>query len=185
MREARVTYLSLSSTAASEDVELFGRVITQDLKQVCDQRMRAIEAGEEPTPILVIYDEFAALREARQVIDLLLQARQARVSIVLGTQYIPEEVAIRKPALSAGVLIAHRVEAADAEEIAAQFGTHTTTTLTAQVDYATGGSEKGSVRWVEEYDMHPNLLKALPIGTAAVLVRAAGHKSLVRITRPS
>jgi Helicase HerA, central domain len=185
MHTPRVTYLSLSSTAAGEDVELFGRVITQDLKQVCDQRMRAIERGEDPTPMLVIYDEFAALREARQVIDLLLQARQARVSIVVGTQYLPEEVPIRKPALSAGVIIAHRVEAADAEEIAAQFGTHTTTTLTAQVDYATGGSEKGSVRWVEEYDMHPNLLKELPVGTAAVLVRATGHKSLVRITRPS
>ena len=64
-------------------------------------------------------------------------------------------------------------------------GTHTTTTLTSQVDYATGGSEKGSVRWVEEYDMHPNLLKELPVGTAAVLIRATGHKSLVRITRPS
>jgi hypothetical protein len=185
MERPRVAYLSLSSTAAGEDVELFGRVITQDLKQVCDQRMRAIERGEEPTPMLVIYDEFAALREARQVIDLLLQARQARVSIVVGTQYLPEEVPIRKPALSAGVIIAHRVEAADAEEIAAQFGTHTTTTLTSQVDFATGGSEKGSVRWVEEYDMHPNLLKELPVGTAAVLIRATGHKSLVRITRPS
>ena len=34
-----VTYFSLSATAASEDVELFGRVITQDLKQLCDARL--------------------------------------------------------------------------------------------------------------------------------------------------
>ncbi len=65
----QVTYLSLSATAASEDVELFGRVITQVLKQVCDERMRAIERGENPTPVLIIYDEFAALREAVQVVD--------------------------------------------------------------------------------------------------------------------
>ena len=181
MHEPRVTYLSLSSTAASEDVELFGRVITQDLKQVCDQRMRAIERGEEPIPVLIIYDEFAALREARQVIDLLLQARQARVPLVVATQYLPEEVAIRKPVLSAGVLIVHRVEAEDADLMAAQFGTHTTTALTAQVDYHTGESEKGSVRWVEEYDMHPNVLKELPIGMAAVFARRTGRKSLVRI----
>lgn len=182
MREPRVTYLSLSSTAASEDVELFGRVITQDLKQVCDQRMRAIERGEEPIPVLIIYDEFAALREARQVIDLLLQARQARAPLVVATQYLPEEVAIRKPVLSAGVLIVHRVEAEDADLVAAQFGTHTTTALTAQVDYETGESQKGSVRWVEEYEMHPNVLKELPVGMAAVFVRRAPRKSIVRIT---
>src|SRR5439155_12159346 len=156
---------------------------TQDLKQVCDQRMRAIERGEEPIPILVIYDEFAALREARQVIDLLLQARQARVPLVIATQYLPEEVAIRKPVLSAGVLIVHRVEAQDAELIASQFGTHTTTALTSQVDFAEGTSEKGSVRWVEEYNIHPNELKSLPIGTAAVYARKTDRRHVVRVQR--
>jgi hypothetical protein len=183
MREPHVTYVSLSSTAASEDVELFGRVITQDLKQVCDQRMRALERREEQVPVLVIYDEFAALREAQQVVDLLLQARQARVPLVVATQYLPEEVSIRKPVLSAGVLLVHRVEADDADVIAAQFGTHTTTNVTSQVNYQTGGSEKGSVRWVEEFNMHPNLLKELPIGTAAIFARRSGRKTLVRIAR--
>jgi hypothetical protein len=183
MREPSVTYLSLSSTAAGEDVELFGRVITQDLKQVCDQRMRAIERGEDPIPVLIMYDEFAALREARQVVDLLLQARQARAPLVISTQYLPEEPAIRKPVLSAGVLIVHRVEAEDAEVIAAQFGTHTTTALTAQVDYDTGTSEKGSVRWVEEYNIHPNVLKDLPVGMAAVFARRTKRRQLVHIHR--
>jgi hypothetical protein len=182
MHQPRVTYLSLSSTAASEDVELFGRVITQDLKQVCDQRMRAIERGEEPIPVLIIYDEFAALREARQVIDLLLQARQARAPLVVATQYLPEEVAIRKPVLSAGVLIVHRVEAEDADLIAAQFGTHTTTALTAQLNYESGESEKGSVRWVEEYNVHPNELKSMPVGVAAVYVRGTDRRQLVRVS---
>jgi Type IV secretion-system coupling protein DNA-binding domain len=181
MHEPRVTYLSLSSTAASEDVELFGRVITQDLKQVCDQRMRAIERGDDPIPVLIIYDEFAALREAQQVVDLLLQARQARAPLVVATQYLPEELAIRKPVLSAGVLIVHRLEAEDADLMAAQFGTHSTTALTAQLDYETGWNEKGSVRWVEEFDMHPNVLKELPVGMAAVLARRTRRKSLVRI----
>jgi hypothetical protein len=183
MREPSVTYLSLSSTAAGEDVELFGRVITQDLKQVCDQRMRAIERGEDLIPVLIMYDEFAALREARQVVDLLLQARQARAPLVISTQYLPEEPAIRKPILSAGVLIAHRVEATDAEVIASEFGTHTTTALTAQVDYNEGTSEKGSVRWVEEYNVHPNVLKDLPVGMAAVFARRTKRRQLVHIHR--
>jgi hypothetical protein len=183
MSAPRITYLSLSTTGTSEDAELFGRVITQDLKQVCDQRMRAIERGQTPTPVLIIYDEFAALREARQIVDLLLQARQARAPLVVATQYLPEEVPIRKPVLSAGVLVVHRLEAQDANAVAAEFGTHTTTALTAQVDYVEGTSEKGSVRWVEEFNIHPNELKALPVGVAAVYARRTNRQQLVQILR--
>jgi len=179
----RVTYVSLSATGASEDVELFGRVITQDLKQVCDSRLRSIEKGKDIVPVLVIYDEFAALREATQIVDLLLQARQARMPLVVATQFLPEEIPIRKPVLSAGVLIVHRLEAEDAELVAAQFGTHRTTNLTAQVDYETGESAKGSVRLVEEYNMHPNDLKALPVGVAAVLSRRTNRRDLVRVQK--
>jgi hypothetical protein len=86
--------------------------------------------------------------------------------------------------LSAGVVIAHRAEAEDAEVIAAQFGTHTTTNLTSQVNYQRGESEKGSVRWVEEFDVHPNVLKALLTGFGALLVRRTAKKTVVRITPP-
>ena len=183
LSKPRVTYVSLSATGASEDVELFGRVITQDLKQVCDQRLRTIQKGKEVVPVLVVYDEFAALKEATQVVDLLLQARQARMPLVVATQFLPEEVPIRQPVLSAGVLIVHRVEAQDAELVAAQFGTHRTTNLTAQVDYETGESQKGSVRFVEEYNMHPNDLKNLPVGIAAVLSRRSNRRDLVRVQK--
>ncbi len=185
MAQPSVVYVSLSTTAAGEDVELFGRVITNDLKQVCAQRMRAIEQGEEPIPVLVIYDEFAALREATQITDLLLQARQARCPLVVATQFLPQDPTIRQPALSAGVLIVHRLEATDAEIVAAQFGTHTTTELTAQLNYDLGTSDKGSVRWVEEFNVHPNELKSLPIGTAAVYARKSDRRQLVQVQRMS
>jgi Type IV secretion-system coupling protein DNA-binding domain len=88
MSRPQVTYFSLSATAASEDVDLFGRVIIQDLKQVCDERMRAIDRGESLMPVLIVFDEFAALREATQIVDLLLQARQALTPLVIATQYL-------------------------------------------------------------------------------------------------
>jgi hypothetical protein len=179
----QVVYISLSATAAGEDVELFGRVILQDLKQLCDERMRAIGQGQEVPPVLLVFDEFAALREATQVVDLLLQARQAKTPLVVATQFLPEEVSIRRPVMSAGVLIVHRLEAEDAEKMAAQFGTHTTSALTAQVDYETGTSEKGSVRWVEEYNLHPNDLKELPVGVAAIYARGTQRRSIVRVHR--
>jgi hypothetical protein len=55
--------------------------------------------------------------------------------------------------------------------------------LTAQVDFEVGTSEKGSVRWVEEYNMHPNDLKELPVGVAAVLARPTQRRAVVRINR--
>ena len=185
LQKQQVTYLSLSATAAGEDVELFGRVITQDLKQVCDERMRAIDSGTEVTPVLIIFDEFAALREATQIIDLLLQARQAKAPLVVATQFLPEEVPILRPVMSAGVLVVHRLEAEDAEKMSAQFGTHTSPMLTAQVDYETGASQKGSVRWVEEFNIHPNDLKELPVGVAAVYARPTQRRQIVRITKQS
>ena len=178
-----MAHIALSATAAGEDVELFGRVITQDLKQLCDERMRAIDAGVDVRPLLIVYDEFAALREATQVVDLLLQARQARTPVLVATQYLPEEVSIRKPVLSAGVVIAHRLEVDDAEIVASQFGTHSTPMLTRQVDYDTGESQMGSLRMVEEFDVHPNLFKSLPVGTAAVMSRTTGRKRVVSIQR--
>jgi Cdc6-like AAA superfamily ATPase len=184
-RTPQVTYLSLSATGAGEDVELFGRVILQDLKQLCDVRMRARTHGKEVTPVLVVLDEFAALREATQVVDLLLQAREAQTPIVVATQFLPEEVSIRKPVMSAGVLIVHQLEAQDADVVAAQVGTHTAPMLTAQVDNPTGTSEKSSVRWVEEFNIHPNDLKQLPIGTAAVYARVTQRRAIVRVAKPS
>ncbi len=184
-RNPQVTYLSLSATAAGEDVELFGRVILQDLKQLCDERMRAIGQGQDVPPVLLVFDEFAALREATQVVDLLLQARQAKMPLVVSTQFLPEEASIRRPVVSAGVLIVHRLEAEDADMMAAQFGTHTVPMLTAQVDFEIGTSEKGSVRWVEEFNVHPNDLKELPVGVAAVLARPTQRRAVVRINRLS
>jgi hypothetical protein len=184
-RKQQVTYISLSATAAGEDVELFGRVILQDLKQLCAERMRAILEGQDVASTLIVLDEFAALREATQVVDLLLQAREAKTPLVVATQFIPIEDTIRSPVMSAGVLIVHRLEAEDADKIAAQFGTRTRTALTAQVDYETGTSEKGSVRWVEEFNIHPNDLKELPVGSAAVYARPTKRRAVVRITSPS
>ena len=48
-----VVYISLPVTAASEDVELMGRVLLQDIKQVCSRRLRFVTAqcyGRRPQP---------------------------------------------------------------------------------------------------------------------------------------
>ena len=180
-RKPSVTYFSLSATATSEDVELFARVITQDLKQLCDARLRLLRSGKPVTPVLLIYDEFAALREPRQIVDLLLQARQAKMPVVVGTQFLPEEASIRTPLLQAGTLICHRVGSEDAEAVAAEIGTRDTPKITSQLDWETGQSEKGSLRMTKEYHVHPDTLKELHIGMTAVYARRSQRRQLVQI----
>lgn len=176
-----VVYISLPVTAASEDVELMGRVVAQDLKQVCSRRLQSVNRGEHVTPVLVAFDEFAALREAGQITDLLLQARQAEMAVLLSTQYLPEDIPIRKASLSAGLLIVHRLEAADAEDIAAQFGTRSAWGVTYQADFESGNTDKGSMRQVQEFVMHPNILRTLPVGAAAVRSVATDRHAVVNV----
>ncbi len=163
-----MTYIALSALASSEDVELMGRVVAQDLKQVCARRLRQLAGGNPPTPVLAIFDEFAALNEADQLVNLLLQARQALMPVVISTQYLPETVALRKACLGAGLLIVHRVEAEDSELIAAQFGTRRATQVTNQVDYVTGFSEKGTMTRTDRYNVNPNEFRSFTAGQAAL-----------------
>jgi hypothetical protein len=176
-----VTYFSLSATGAGEDVDLFCRVITQDLKHLCDTRLRALQEGATLIPLLVVFDEFAALRESPQVVDLLLQARQAQVAVVLATQYLPQEVPIRTPALQAGLLICHRVVSADAKVVAEELSTHPYPELTAQIDFNTGVSDMGTTTLGEVFNVHPNVLRELPNGMTAIYARLSNRREVVRI----
>ncbi|HYM54204.1 MAG TPA: DUF87 domain-containing protein [Solirubrobacteraceae bacterium] len=183
LAEPSVTYIALSALASSEDVELMGRVVAQDLKQVCARRLRQLANGDELVPVLAVFDEFAALNEADQLADLLLQARQALMPTVISTQYLPETTSLRKACLGAGLLVVHRVEAEDAEAIAAQFGTRRASDVTHQVDYVTGFSEKGSFRRVDKYNVHPNEFRSFAVGQAALKSVPKARYTIVRIYR--
>lgn len=183
LAQPSVTYVALSTLASSEDVELMGRVLAQDLKQVAHHRLRQLANGEQLFPVLTIFDEFAALNEADQLADLLLQARQALMPTVVSTQYLPVTVSLRKACLGAGLLIVHRVEAEDAENIAAQFGTRRATEVTHQVDYGTGFSEKGSIRRVEKFNVHPNELRNLQPGQVALKSVPKRRYTIVQVYR--
>jgi len=182
-KQSRVTYIGLPTTAAAEDVELFGRVLIQDLKQLCSRRLRTLGKGGKVVPLLLIFDEFTALREAPQIRDLLLQSRQAEMPTIVVQQYLPQDPEIRAAVLQAGILLSHRVSADDAEALANELGTRTVPMLTSQVDFATGETGKGSVRRVEEYRVHPNMFRDLPVGQAVVFARPSDRRAIVRVQR--
>jgi hypothetical protein len=180
-----VTYISLPAMEAAEDVELMARVLAQDIKQVAAARIARGETGYA----LLVLDEFAGLREATQLNDLLLQAREARICCAVCSQFLPnlmEAPALRHALLSAGMFISHQCSSEDAEAIAGLFGTQKAVELTNQVDYATGASEKGSMRQVDEYRVHPNELRDLARGTAAIRIEPGTRRiAIVRVDRPT
>jgi hypothetical protein len=177
-----VVYVSLPTTAASEDVDLMGRVLLQDLKQVCSRRLRITGAGGTVLPVLVAIDEFAGLGEPKQIVDLLLQARQAEMPLLLATQKIPDDPLLKNSCLQAGLLIVHRLAAQESQDMADQFGTRATWKVTQQIDWESGTSQKGSVRDVQAYVVNPDELRRLATGEAAVRsVPTARHAIVIVI----
>lgn len=162
-----VTYFALPALAATSDTALMARVLIQDVKQVAYlQLMR----GAAATALLIL-DEFAALDDPVQICDLLRQAREARIATVVSTQHLPDGqsgYALRASLLSAGLLITHRAAAADADAVAAVLGTERAVEVTRQID-AGAETGAGSVRRVERYVIHPNVIKQLETGEAIVL----------------
>jgi hypothetical protein len=171
-----VTYLGLPATAASEDVALVGRVLIQHLKQVAYAGLWS----DAPHPGLVVFDEFASLGDATQLVDLLLQAREARLAVVVSTQQLSRQVEVlRKALLGAGVLIAHQVGAPeDADALARALGSRNATEIVRNVHVdPSGGSLRRVLRSRETFLIGPDELSRLPIGQAALSVRF-GHQRL-------
>jgi hypothetical protein len=184
LQSAGVTYLGLPATAASEDVALVGRVLIQHLKQVAYHGLWS----ESPHPGLVLFDEFASLGDAVQLVDLLLQAREAHLSVVVSTQQLPREaVVLRKALLGAGVLLVHQVGAPeDADAFARALGTRSGTEIVRQIHLGpTGPIARRFLRSRDAYLISPDELGHLPIGQAAVCVRFGQQRLAVVQIEPT
>ena len=165
-----LTYLGLPATAASEDVGLVGRVLIQHLKQVAYDRLWS----DNPNPGLVLLDEFASLGDAIQLIDLLLQAREARLAVVVSTQQLPRDSSIlRKALLGAGALIVHQVGAPeDADVLARALGTRAGTEVARQIQLGRAGPiVRRLLRPRESFLIAPDQLARLSVGQAAISIR--------------
>lgn len=180
LRSPGVTYFGLPATAASEDVALVGRVLIQHLKQ----EAHAALWSADRTPGLVVIDEFASLGDAVQLEDLLLQAREAQLAVVVSTQQLPRDTVLRKAVLGAGCLIAHQIGAPeDADTVARAFGARVTTDVTRAVQLGPSGPMARRVlRSREAFVVPPDALAGLAVGQAAIAIRFAQQRvALVQV----
>ena len=169
-----ISYLGLPATAASEDVALVGRVLIQHLKQIA----YAALWSAAPRRALLVFDEFASLGDAPQLIDLMLQAREARLAVVVSTQYLPRDYALRSSLVGCGVLVVHQVGWPKAAgELAEMLGTRNSTAITRQVQLGPAGPlARRLLRSRQSFLVSPDELARLPTGRAAVAVRFATQR---------
>jgi hypothetical protein len=181
MRSPGITYLGLPATAASEDVALVGRLLIQHLKQLAYARLWS----EAQQPGMVLLDEFASLGDAVQVVDLLLQAREASLAVVVSTQQVPRDSAVlRKALLGAGALIVHQVGAPeDADAIARALGSRSGTELVRHIQLGPAGpAVRRLLRSRESFLIGPDQLARLGVGQAAICVRLTQQRvALVQV----
>ncbi len=175
-----ITYVSLPALAVSEDTALMARVLVQDLKQAAYERLRP----PAPEPALLILDEFAALGDPEQIEDLLRQAREARIGAVISTQQLPDPrraAALRHNLLGAGLIIAHRLGADDAQALARVIGNVRGVRVTRS--YARG-EEAGrrAVTAVDRYAVEPDALQRLATGEAVVVSATGSGRRVLRIS---
>lgn len=172
VRQGYINYIFLDSRRYGETAKAVGRFILQDLKAV-SARIDAEVPETERIPYTIIIDEFADMA-SEDFIAFLDRARSSKMSIVVAHQEICDLERISKE--FAGRLMGNmstlyaflQKRPESAEIIASMAGTRTVRESTEQYerrlffDWPTGMK---SVKAVEGFVIHPNLIKRLRVGT--------------------
>jgi DNA helicase HerA-like ATPase len=183
-----VVLFSLDSQKYGETAAQLAAMVAQDLKTVAAERLAAIDAGSPAAASFVIFDEFSAVR-SDQLLGLMARARGAGLGVILATQELADLSRV-DPTFTDQVLgntnvkIVHRQDVPEsAERLAGVAGTQRGWQETFQTergrltkvgDQVVGGwhgsnTGVGTIREVESYVVHPNVLKALGQGEVVLM----------------
>ncbi|MGI8803512.1 MAG: type IV secretory system conjugative DNA transfer family protein [Solirubrobacteraceae bacterium] len=188
VRWRAVVYFRLDADRLPLIARMLAAAIVQDLLTV------AAALQSDPTPTIVAVDEFSAIAPDG-IARLFGRGRSAGFSLLLATQELADlgtasgsangSSALLEQVLgNLASLIAHRQGVpASAELIASIAGGRGAWSSTQTVDgYAATG--RGSRSRTREYLIDPDEIKALPTGTAAVIVAGSGRAHITRIFHP-
>jgi type IV secretory pathway TraG/TraD family ATPase VirD4 len=178
VRERAVVLFRLDADRRPLLAQMLAAAIVQDLLTT------SAELQSQPVPTVAVIDEFSALASER-VARLLGRARSAGISCLLGTQELSDLRATRNEQLleqvlgNVGAVIAHRQSVPDSAELVAGIAGTRGAWITTERMGAAASRTRG-----REYLIHPDRIKALPRGVAAVVVPAAGSARVARINHP-
>jgi type IV secretory pathway TraG/TraD family ATPase VirD4 len=184
-----VVLFSLNASRYGKLSAQLAAMVIQDLISVAGHRLTA---ANRPLGLIAI-DEFSAL-DADNLLGLLARARESGMSVLLSTQELADlerlTPGFRDQVLgNTGIVLAHRQNVpASAELIAQMAGTTTVWQQTYQTEegglLGFGSVRKtglGTTKQVEEFRIHPNTIKELPTGVAALITKSpTANATLVR-----
>lgn len=171
VRNGKIILLFLDTRRCGETAKVVGRFILQDLK-FTSAKVDAEVPKNERKHFTTVIDEFADLAQ-EDFIGFLDRARSSRMSIVVAHQEICDlerispEFAGRLMGNTSTMYAFLQKRSESAEIISGMAGTRTAWKSTVQsekffgVDIPTGSK---SLREVEEFVIHPNLVKSLRVG---------------------
>lgn len=174
--ESKIVLLFLDSRRYGETANTMGRFILQDLKSVA-AKVDAEIPRRDRKPFSVIIDEFADLAQ-EDFIGFLDRARSSQISVVVAHQEICDlqrispEFAGRLMGNTSTLYAFLQKLPQSAETISSMAGTRKAWKETVQsqkllfFDLPTGGK---SLREVEEFNIHPNIIKSLTVGKCVVI----------------
>jgi hypothetical protein len=164
-----VVYFNLEADRRPLLAEMLAAAIVQDLQ------VMVAELQGRPIPTLVVIDEFSAIVPER-VVGLFSRARSAGISLLLGTQELSDlclpgqEIVLKQVMGNLTALIAHRQMVPDSATLLADVaGTEGAWTTSMGSD---GRSTRTRGR---EYTFHPDDMKRMRRGHAAVIVPTGKH----------
>lgn len=169
--QAGATYIAVPAMDAPHDAQMLVRMLALAVGQYAAERYRRNVRG---LPMgLLVFDEYAAMRQGRAVTSLLTQLRGAGIPCLLGTQFPPkgqtkDDEEHRDAVYGVGCIVVHALGEPDIPTVAAAFGTRSAPGMTHQLEDG-GFTGMGSLRDTEEYVVHPNELRRQPVGYAHVL----------------
>ena len=143
---------------------------------------------DDPTPTLVVIDEFSAIA-ADGVGRLFARARAAGFSLLLATQELAD-LRTAAPGLldqvlgNIAALVAHRQTVPDSADLIARVGGRAPVWRTTRTIDRNAPNGSGSRTRDREFLIDPELIRKLPTGTAAVIDAGRGTAAVARIHHP-
>lgn len=181
-----VVLFSLNSSRYGKLSAQIAALIIQDLTAASGCRL---SEAERPLALIAI-DEFSSL-DADNLLALFAKAREAGISVILSTQEMADLERLAKGFRdqvlgNTGFAAIHRQNVPDsAELIARMIGTSTVWKHTFQTEDIHGffgghtqvHTGKGTAREVEEFRVHPNVIKDLPTGVAIIVTKIPSSRA--------
>jgi type IV secretory pathway TraG/TraD family ATPase VirD4 len=179
---SEVVVFSLNSGRNPKLAAQIAAMVVQDLIAVAGYRL---ETPNMPLALVAI-DEFSAL-DTDNLLGLLARARESGISVLLSTQELADLERLAKGFKdqvlgNTAITIAHRQNVPDSAELVARMiGTNKVWQRTHQTQRtlldmargrnATSLSGMGTIKQVDEFRIHPNVIKELPTGRAVLITK--------------